>query len=117
MESLSRQLKKGVLDVLLLKLLSEKTLYGYELMALLDEAGGGYFSAKEGTLYPVLYRLEDAGYIQSVWENTGTRRGAPRKYYTVTPEGGIHLEKAQKELEGFIGAIRRIMAERKEDSK
>ena len=109
MEGVSRQLKKGVLEILLLKLLSEKTLYGYELMALLDEAGGGYFSAKEGTLYPVLYRLEDAGYIQSVWETAESRRGAPRKYYTVTPEGGEHLQKAQKELEGFIEAIQQIM--------
>jgi len=109
MESISRQLKKGALDILLLKLLSEKTLYGYELMTLLDEKSGGYFAAKEGTLYPVLYRLEDAGYIESLWESDSTRRGAPRKYYSITPKGTSHLAHAQIELNDFISATQKIM--------
>lgn len=109
MESINRQLKKGVLDILLLKLISQKTLYGYELMALLDKESDGYFAAKEGTLYPVMYRLEDSGYIQSLWENDNKRRGAPRKYYSVTPEGVEHLASAQNELNEFLNAIQRIM--------
>ena len=109
MDSISRQLKKGVLDILLLKLLSQETLYGYELMALLDRDSGGYFAAKEGTLYPILYRLEDAGYIQSNWENDNKRRGAPRKYYSVTPEGLEHLKNAQNEFNEFLIATQKIM--------
>lgn len=109
METVSRQLKKGVLDILLLKLLTEKALYGYELMTLLDEQSAGYFAAKEGTLYPVLYRLEDAGHIQSNWENTEKRRGAPRKYYSVTPEGIRHLADAQEEFGNFIDATKKIL--------
>ncbi|MDR1692238.1 MAG: PadR family transcriptional regulator [Oscillospiraceae bacterium] len=105
----SKQLKKGVLDILLLKLLSEGTLYGYELMELLGEAGGGSFAAKEGTLSPVLYRLEDAGYIKSVWENTDTRRGAPRKYYTATDRGRERLAGALRELDEFIHAVTNIL--------
>ena len=109
MDSISRQLKRGVLDILLLKLLSQKALYGYELMSLLDKESGGYFAAKEGTLYPVLYRLEDAGYIESLWENDGKRRGAPRKYYSVTAEGARHLANAQNELSDFIAATQKII--------
>lgn len=109
MESISRQLKKGALDILLLKLLSEKTLYGYELMTLLGKESGGYFAAKEGTLYPVLYRLEDAGYIKSNWEANDTRRGAPRKYYSITQKGVGHLTGAQGEMNEFIVAIQKIM--------
>lgn len=109
MSDISRQLKKGVLDILLLQLLSKNTLYGYELMTRLGDDSGGYFTAKEGTLYPVLYRLEDAGYVESLWENTGTRRGAPRKYYTITPKGTAYLAETRREMDEFISAIRRIM--------
>ena len=109
MDRIGRQLKKGVYDILLLKLLSEKTLYGYELMTMLDEESGGYFAAKEGTLYPVLYRLEDAGYIQSLWESAETRRGAPRKYYTITQDGFKHFTEALKELREFFSATEKIM--------
>jgi len=109
METISRQLKKGVLDILLLKLLSEKALYGYELMTLLDEKSAGYFAAKEGTLYPVLYRLEDAGHIQSNWENVEKRRGAPRKYYSLTPSGISHLADAQAEFHNFFNATQKVL--------
>jgi len=114
MDSVSRQLKKGVLDILLLQALSKKTLYGYELMFQLGEDGGGYFAAKEGTLYPALYRLEEAGYIGSVWESGDSRRGTPRKYYTVTDRGLKHLEAAKRELSEFIGAIEKIMGGKQE---
>ena len=109
MDSISRQLKKGVLDILLLKLLSKETLYGYELMTLLDRDSGGYFAAKEGTLYPVLYRLEDAGYIESNWENDNKRRGAPRKYYSITPKGITHLTDAENEFKEFLIATQKII--------
>lgn len=105
MEDISRQLKKGVLDVLLLKLLEDQPLYGYELMSLLDRESKGYFALKEGTLYPVLYRLEDAGRVTSFWEKDKNRRGAQRKYYAITDEGRAYLTAAKEELALLIRSI------------
>ena len=50
-----RQLKKGVLEILVLHLLSEQDMYGYQLIMALDERSQGMFKLKEGTLYPILY--------------------------------------------------------------
>lgn len=110
MDTVTRQLKKGVLDILLLGLLSQRKMYGYELMATLDRETDGFFATKEGTLYPVLYRLEDAGYIRSSWaqENTA-RRGVPRKYYEITDAGRAHLKAAAGELRTLMRSVERIM--------
>ena len=72
----SQQLKKGVLEMLVLDLLCSKTSYGYELLSTL----------KEGTLYPILYRLEDEGLIQARWIS-GEGRAAPKKMYAATDKG------------------------------
>lgn len=56
-----RQLKRGVLEIVVLKLLSQGRAYGYQLLQRLDQESGGLFRIKEGTLYPILYRLEDDG--------------------------------------------------------
>lgn len=109
MDSISRQLKKGVLDILLLTLLTRGRMYGYELMSTLDAESGGYFAMKEGTLYPILYRLEDAGFIQSDWEQAEGRRGVPRKYYAITAAGESHLRAARRELGEFTRSIQAIM--------
>ena len=55
----AQQLKKGVLEMLVLKLICEKPAYGYELLSELKKSSQGRFCLKEGTLYPILYRLED----------------------------------------------------------
>ncbi|MCL6460059.1 MAG: PadR family transcriptional regulator, partial [Gorillibacterium sp.] len=80
----SSQLKKGVLEILVLHLLRGSDMYGYQLINELDERSGSYFKMKEGTLYPVLYRLEDAGYIMNYWEPESEKRGVRRKYYRIT---------------------------------
>lgn len=62
-----RQLKRGVLEIVVLKLLSQGRAYGYQLLQRLDQESGGLFRIKEGTLYPILYRLEDDGLVVSEW--------------------------------------------------
>lgn len=91
-----RQLKKGVLEMLVLGLVCRRPSYGYELLALLAAGPGGLFRLKEGTLYPILYRLEDDGMIRSAWQ-TGEGRAAPKKVYTATGAGRAELAR-QKEL-------------------
>lgn len=81
-----QQLKKGVLEMLVLDLLCSKTSYGYELLSTLKEGSGGTFCLKEGTLYPILYRLEDEGLIQARWIS-GEGRAAPKKMYAATDKG------------------------------
>ena len=81
-----QQLKRGVLEMLVLKLVSEQPGHGYELIQRLKERSLGRFQLKEGTLYPILYRLEDDGMIQAKWSQ-GQGRVAPKKIYEVTDKG------------------------------
>ena len=92
----TQQLKKGVLEMVVLCIILEKDTYGYELLQELGKRGEGFFDLKEGTLYPILYRLEDDGLIQSSWkqdpERSGGRRPAPKKYYRITEAGSRAAE-------------------------
>lgn len=72
----AQQLKKGVLEMLVLKLICAKPAYGYELLSELKISSQGRFCLKEGTLYPILYRLEDDGMIRSQWSTGGGAHGA-----------------------------------------
>ena len=82
----SQQLKKGVLEMLTLELICNRPTYGYELLSKLKEGSGGQFVLKEGTLYPILYRLEDEGLIEAKWQQ-GEGRSAPKKMYEATQAG------------------------------
>ena len=81
-----QQLKKGVLEMLVLKRIAEGAAYGYELMLNLKEHSDGLFCLKEGTLYPILYRLEDDGMIRAAWSQ-GEGRVTPKKIYEITEKG------------------------------
>lgn len=81
-----QQLKKGVLGMLVLKLICEETTYGYALLSRLSARSNGRFALKEGTLYPILYRLEDEGLIRAAWSQ-GEGRTAPKKLYEATEAG------------------------------
>lgn len=85
-DKFTQQLKKGVLEMLVLELICAGPTYGYELLSKLKEGSGGVFTLKEGTLYPILYRLEDDGMIVSRWHQ-GEGRNAPKKMYEVTEQG------------------------------
>ena len=82
----SQQLKKGVLEMLVLKLICGGPTYGYELLTRLKTESHGRFVLKEGTLYPILYRLEDDGMITASW-TAGEGKNAPKKIYTATEKG------------------------------
>ena len=85
-DKFSQQLKKGVLEMLVLKLVCDGPTYGYQLLTRLKEESGGRFQLKEGTLYPILYRLEDDGLIEAQWSQ-GEGRTAPKKMYAATEAG------------------------------
>ena len=72
--------------MLVLKLICDGPTYGYELLQRLKERSEGRFILKEGTLYPILYRLEDDGLIAAKWSQ-GQGRTAPKKMYEATKLG------------------------------
>ncbi len=108
-KAIDRELKRGTLEMILLKLLSERPMYGYELGSTLERRGGQAFQLKEGTLYPVLYRLENAGWIEARWETL--ERGVPRKYYWLTSMGTEQLNTLVSDWLEFSSAVHRLLEE------
>lgn len=88
------QMKKGVLDMLVLKLLEKEEKYGYQIISELKEKSNNRFLLKEGTLYPILYRLEDDKFVESKWSEAVGKK-VPRKYYVITEQGRKALEEIQ----------------------
>jgi PadR family transcriptional regulator PadR len=82
------QLKKGVVDMALLALLQKRPRYGLELLEGLNADGG--LDVAEGTIYPLLHRLEAAGDVEARWQ-TETENKRPRKYYALTDSGREQL--------------------------
>lgn len=102
-----QQLKKGVLEMLVLKLICNDPTYGYELLTRLKEHSGGRFQLKEGTLYPILYRLEDDGLIAAKWSQ-GEGRVAPKKIYEATETGreeNLRRQILWKEFEATVNGF------------
>ncbi len=111
-KTFDRELKRGTLEMILMRLLSERPMYGYELVSTLEKRGGQQFQIKEGTLYPVLYRLENASFIEPRWETL--ERGVPRKYYRLTQAGAEQLETLVSDWRSFTGAVDRLLEQENE---
>ena len=99
-----QQMKKGVLELVVLELLCAKPSYGYELLVALREKSDGLFALKEGTLYPILYRLEDDGLIEASWSQ-GEGRVAPKKIYTATEKGRQERTRRWQIWGQFVSAV------------
>lgn len=105
-----QQMKKGVLEMLVLKQLESQEKYGYQLISQLKEKSGGMFTLKEGTLYPILYRLEDDGLVSSRWSQPKGKE-VSRKYYVITEEGKEGLKELKALWKEFSGQVLKIMEE------
>lgn len=103
-----QQMKKGVLEMLVLRLLFEREKYGYQLICELREKSDDLFLLKEGTLYPILYRMEDDGLVVSKWSEPKGKE-VSRKYYSITEEGRETLEQLQILWNRFTGKVDNIM--------
>src|SRR5262245_29410985 len=110
--SFDRELRRGSLELVVLHLLSSGEAYGYEIVAKLAERTAGALDVTDGTLYPVLYRLEAAGYVTVRWETP--QRGVPRKYYRLTQTGRAELERMTREWTAFADAMTRLIGQRPE---
>lgn len=95
------QVKKGTLSFIVLNAISQKELYGYELIEIIKNSTA--IEIAEGTLYPLMNRLKKAGLTSSKWVEQES--GIPRKYYVITKEGKSTLRLMRnywKELEKSI---------------
>ena len=97
------QLRRGVMEYASLLLISQQSTYGYELITALNKHP--ILSTAEGTLYPLLKRLEKDGLISTTWRET-TPGVPPRKYYDITPDGTAFLEEMKNEWTNLISAIK-----------
>jgi DNA-binding PadR family transcriptional regulator len=95
---LSAELRRGVLQIAALALMRRPT-WGYQLLKDLADRG---LQTEEGTLYPVLRRLEQQGLVRSAWETSGVR---PRKYYSTTEAGRAALQGLRGEFEVISRAL------------
>jgi len=97
------ELMKGNIDSLLLCLLNQREMYGYQILKELEGRSQGYFKFKEGTLYPVLHRLERAGLILGRWQTIPS--GRRRKYYHITDKGLAVVLERRGQWQDFLTAM------------
>src|SRR5262245_40597861 len=105
--SIGRELKRGSLELVVLHLLEPGEAYGYEIVAKLTERTNGALEITDGTLYPVLYRLERGGFVTVKWETP--ERGVPRKYYRLTDSGREELARLTREWTTFAAAMTQLL--------
>ena len=106
LELYRRELLKGSTETLILSLLAEECMYGYQLVGEMDRRSSGYFRLKEGTLYPALHRLERDKLVEGAWEKSSN--GQSRRYYYITAAGREKLEAMLEEWDIFTRAVNLI---------
>jgi PadR family transcriptional regulator PadR len=104
---LDRELKKGAAELLLLSVLEARPRHGYELGKLIETWSGGRLVFHLDSLYPLLYRLEERGWIKGTWvEKPGERR---RRFYRLTPAGERVLLQQRRTWDEFVEAVRLVI--------
>ena len=91
--AVDKSLVSGSTMMLILKLLEEKDMYGYEMIETLREKSENVFELKAGTLYPLLHGLEEKEFVKSYEQEAG---GKTRKYYSITREGKKQRRSSEK---------------------
>src|ERR1700685_1937760 len=95
-------IRKGLLELVVLKVIASKKVYAADILALL---GQGEFATQEGTLYPLLSRLRREGAVEYDWVES--EAGPPRKYYRLTPKGKESLASLEGYWEDISGYIKK----------
>ena len=104
--ALDRELKKGAAELLLLSMLEARPRHGYELAKLIETRSGGRLVFHLDSLYPLLYRLEERGWIKGAWvEKPGERR---RRFYRLTTTGRRVLVQQRTTWDDFVEAVRLV---------
>jgi PadR family transcriptional regulator PadR len=105
----SKELVRGSLAPIILRLLDERPMYGYEMVKLVNSRSNGLLEWKEGSLYPTLHRLEADRLIRAQWQSLPNSRGAAgerqRKYYAITRRGRSAMKERSAEWNTFSAAV------------
>lgn len=103
---LDRELKKGSAELMILSIVESRPRHGYEISKLIETRSQGQLKFHIASLYPLLYRLEERGWLQGRWvERAGQRR---RRFYRLTPEGRRVLARQRDTWKAFVLAMGRI---------
>ena len=94
-------------QLLVLSLLADEDMYGYQMIVELARRSDHTFEMKEGTLYPVLHGLEKDGYVEAYQQEAPA--GRMRKYYHLTRKGGAMLKTEKEAWESYSGAINAVL--------
>lgn len=101
-----RELKKGSAELLILSLLEHRQRHGYEISKLIEARSEGVLRFNVASFYPLLYRLEQRGFIEGRWvEKAGQRR---RRYYRLTAQGRKMLKEHRSTWRDFVNAMNQI---------
>ena len=103
----NRDKLQGALDLLILRALDREPMHGYGIVCHIQRISEGILEVEEGSLYPALHRIEQAGWIRSEWGVSGNNRKA--KYYSLTTAGRKQLARETQRWERVSGAIGRVL--------
>ena len=105
--NLETTLKKATIEMLLLNLLKEQDMYGYQLSQELKKRSSGLYPILEGSMYPILYRLNDSGYISFFEKKVGRRQ--TRIYYHLEDNGLMYLDNLQTSFQQYVNLIQFLL--------
>src|SRR5690242_3930019 len=110
MPRIERDALRGHLEGMVLGALERGEAHGFEVLRRMEDLGCGSLRLKEGTVYPVLYRLEGSGLIRGEWEtDEGGRRGPRRRIYRLTDKGRRDLARRREDWTHFVAIVGRIL--------
>lgn len=107
MESIEGDILKGNTLTLILALLEEQPMYGFQIAKEVGRRSEGIFRFREGLLYPALHQLEKEGLVESEWRSSS--QGPRRKYYLLTAKGQQEAVRLRKRWWVFSGAINQVL--------
>ena len=101
----SPELKKGSVELLVLTLLEEEPRHGYQIGKLIESRSGGRLTFRVSSLYPVLARMEERGWVQGRWVEKGEQR---LRFYRLTTSGEAALARQRRTWRAFVGAMDQV---------
>ncbi|MCM1115129.1 MAG: PadR family transcriptional regulator [Clostridium sp.] len=106
--------KRGTAEMLVLYLLSKEDLYGYQITQAFSKKSNGVYTMLEGSLYPILYRLTESGFISDYTIQVGKRR--TRRYYHLEEKGKKYYNEILSDYDAIINSISKILDRKTEDN-
>ncbi len=107
---INKEMIKGYIESILLSLLLNEDLYGYDISKRIRDVSGKTFEIKEGTMYVVLKRLENNGLVNSYWDDT-LSGGGRRRYHHITDKGKEYLQNTKMEWQFFKSIVDKFLGE------